>query len=46
MGPYDIVVISPNTPHEAHALEDTVVIDIFSPLREDFLTGKPPAYLQ
>jgi quercetin dioxygenase-like cupin family protein len=46
MGPYDIVVISPNTPHEAHALEDTIVIDIFSPLREDFLTGKPPAYLQ
>ncbi|HET9217010.1 MAG TPA: hypothetical protein VFR18_08530 [Terriglobia bacterium] len=46
MGPDDIVVISPNTPHEAHALEDTVVIDIFSPPREDFLTDKPPAYLQ
>src|SRR5262245_54959230 len=32
----DIVVIPPNTPHEAQALEDTVVIDIFSPPREDF----------
>jgi len=42
----DIVVIPPNTPHEAHALEDTVVIDIFSPPREDFLTGGKPAYLQ
>jgi quercetin dioxygenase-like cupin family protein len=42
----DIVVIPPNAPHEAHALEDTVVIDIFSPPREDFLTGGTPVYLQ
>jgi quercetin dioxygenase-like cupin family protein len=46
MGNDDIVVIPPNTPHEAHALEDTVVIDIFSPPREDFLTGNRPTYLQ
>jgi quercetin dioxygenase-like cupin family protein len=46
MGRDDIVVIPPNVPHEAHALEDTVVIDIFSPPREDFLTGARPAYLQ
>jgi len=46
MGNDDIVVIPPNTPHEAHALEDTVVIDVFSPPREDFLTGNRPAYLQ
>jgi quercetin dioxygenase-like cupin family protein len=46
MGPDDIVVVPPNTPHEAVALEDTVVIDIFSPPREDFLTDKPPTYLQ
>ena len=46
MGRDDIVVIPPNTPHEAEALEDTVVIDIFSPPREDFLTGKLPTYLQ
>ena len=42
----DIVIIPPNTPHEAHALADTVVIDIFSPPREDFLSGIRPAYLQ
>ena len=46
MGRDDIVVIPPNTPHEAEALEDTVVIDIFSPPREDFLTGNRPTYLQ
>ena len=44
--PDDIVVILPNTPHEAYALEDTVVIDIFSPPREDFLQGGRPAYLE
>ena len=46
LGHDDIVVIPPNTPHEAHALEDTVVIDVFSPPREDFLTGNRPVYLQ
>jgi len=46
MGDDDIVVIPPNTPHEAHALEDTIVIDVFSPLREDFLSGNRPTYLQ
>jgi quercetin dioxygenase-like cupin family protein len=46
MGNDDIVVIPPNMPHEALALEDTVVIDIFSPLREDFLGGVRPAYLK
>lgn len=46
MGRDDIVVIPPNVPHEAEALEDTVVIDIFSPPREDFLLGRRPLYLQ
>jgi quercetin dioxygenase-like cupin family protein len=46
MGRDDIAVIPPDTPHEAQALEDTIVIDIFSPLREDFLTGGRPAYLR
>jgi quercetin dioxygenase-like cupin family protein len=46
MGPQDIVVIPPQVPHEAEALEDTVVIDIFSPPREDFLSGDKPAYLK
>lgn len=46
MGPDDIVVIPSQVPHEAEALEDTVVIDIFSPPREDFLSGDGPAYLK
>ena len=46
MGRDDIVVIPPDTPHEAQALEDTIVMDIFSPLREDFLTGGRPTYLR
>jgi unsaturated pyranuronate lyase len=45
MAPGDIVVIPPNVPHEAQALEDTVVLDIFSPPREDFLSGDRPRYL-
>jgi quercetin dioxygenase-like cupin family protein len=45
LGQDDIVVIPPNAPHEAEALEDTVVIDIFSPPREDFLSGDRPSYL-
>ena len=46
MGSGDIVVIPPDVPHEAHALENTVVIDIFSPPREDFLNGSRPDYLR
>ena len=45
MAPGDIVVIPPDVPHEAQALEDTVVLDIFSPPREDFLSGDRPRYL-
>ena len=44
--PGDIVVIPPDVPHEAEALEDSVVIDIFSPPREDFLSGAGPAYMK
>ena len=46
MEPGSIVVIPPNASHEACALEKTVVIDIFSPPREDFISGEMPAYLQ
>jgi len=45
MTPGDIVVIPPDVPHAALALEDTVVLDIFSPPREDFLAGDRPSYL-
>lgn len=38
--PGDSVVIPPHAWHGAIALEDSVVLDIFSPLREDFLAPK------
>jgi quercetin dioxygenase-like cupin family protein len=31
---------SSNTPHGAEALEDSVVIEVFSPIREDYLPDK------
>jgi quercetin dioxygenase-like cupin family protein len=34
------IVIPPNVPHRAEVLEDTVDIDIFSPIRKDWLEGR------
>ena len=45
-GPGDIAVIPGNVEHEAIFLEDTEVVDIFAPPREDFLAGGLPPYLQ
>ena len=36
----ETLVIPPNLEHSATALEDTIDLDCFSPLREDWLTGK------
>lgn len=36
-GAGDTVHIPPNAPHSAEALEDAVVIDLFSPPREDWI---------
>ncbi len=36
----EVLVIPPNVEHEAVALEGTIEIDCFSPLREDWLSGK------
>ena len=36
----DVAVIPGNTPHEAHFVEDTEVIDVFAPPREDMFTGQ------
>jgi quercetin dioxygenase-like cupin family protein len=33
------IVIPPNVPHRAEVLEDTVDIDVFSPIRHDWLDG-------
>jgi quercetin dioxygenase-like cupin family protein len=41
----EVLVIPPNVPHSAVALEDTVDIDVFCPPREDWLSGTD-AYLR
>jgi quercetin dioxygenase-like cupin family protein len=33
------LVIPPDVPHRVEALDDTVAIDIFAPVREDWLKG-------
>ncbi len=33
----EVLVIPPNVPHEAVALEDTLDVDVFSPIRQDWL---------
>jgi quercetin dioxygenase-like cupin family protein len=42
----DVAVIPGNVEHEATFLEDTEVVDVFAPPREDFLNGGLPTYLQ
>lgn len=36
----DVLHIPANAPHSARALEDSVALDVFSPIRLDWLTGK------
>jgi quercetin dioxygenase-like cupin family protein len=36
----EVLVIPSNVPHTAVALEDTFDLDVFSPIRIDWLTGK------
>ena len=43
--PGDIVVIPGGIEHEAFFPEDTEVIDVFAPPREDFLAGGLPPYM-
>ncbi len=45
-GPGDLGVIPGGVEHEAWFPEDTEVIDIFAPPREDFLAGGTPAYMR
>ncbi len=35
----EVLVIPPNLPHKAEALEDTVDLDVFTPIRQDWLDG-------
>jgi len=43
--PGDGLYIAPNLIHSALCLEPGVVLDVFSPVREDFLDGSLPSYL-
>ena len=40
VGEGQVLVIPSNVEHSAVALEDTLDMDIFSPIREDWLTGE------
>ena len=45
IGPGELICLPSNVPHAAEALEDTRVLDIFSPPREDWL-NRTDAYLR
>jgi len=45
-GPGDLGVIPGGVEHEAWFPEDTEVVDVFAPPREDFLTAAAPAYMR
>ncbi len=45
VGAGELIHIPPHVPHLAEALDDTVCLDIFNPLREDWLRGDD-AYLR
>jgi len=40
-----VLHIPPHVPHSAEALEDSVAVDLFSPIREDWIRGDD-AYLR
>lgn len=42
----DVAVIPGDTEHEGFFPEDTEVVDVFSPPREDFLAGGTPSYMR
>jgi len=45
VGPGEVLTIPPHLPHKAEALEDTLDVDVFTPPREDWLSGDD-AYLR
>jgi quercetin dioxygenase-like cupin family protein len=45
-GPGDVAVIPGGVEHEVWFREDTEVLDVFAPPREDFLAGGPPPYMR
>jgi len=45
LGPGELLIIPGNLPHSAEALEDTLNLDVFAPVREDWESGAD-AYLR
>jgi quercetin dioxygenase-like cupin family protein len=45
IGPGDSVLMPPHIPHWVEALEDSVIVDVFVPRREDWIRGED-AYLR
>ncbi len=41
----EVMQIAPNVPHEVHAIEDSLALDVFVPVREDWIRGED-AYLR
>jgi quercetin dioxygenase-like cupin family protein len=41
----EVAVVPGGVEHEGFFPEDTEVIDVFAPAREDFLAGGPPPYM-
>ena len=46
LGPGQFVMIPGWVPHRALALEDTVDVDVFSPIRQDWLDGTDTYFLR
>jgi quercetin dioxygenase-like cupin family protein len=46
MRPGDVAVIPGGVEHEGWFVEDTLVVDVFAPPREDFIAGGTPAYMR
>jgi quercetin dioxygenase-like cupin family protein len=46
MGAGDVAVIPSGVEHEGFFTEDTEVVDMFAPPREDFLSGGTPDYMK
>jgi quercetin dioxygenase-like cupin family protein len=42
----EVIQIPPNLPHAAEALEDTHAIDMFSPIRQDWVDGSETYFRQ
>jgi quercetin dioxygenase-like cupin family protein len=38
----EVLHILPNVPHQSEALEDTFELDVFSPIRQDWIDGDEP----